>query len=377
MKITITAVKADTGSIGGHIVPAQEMKDAIAKVFEEAKGVKIIDYHVQSVGDDIAIIVTHTKGEDSSEIHELAWLAFCQSTEVAKTQGLYGAGQDLLKDSFAGNIRGMGPAIAEMEIEERPGETILCFQADKTEPGAYNLPLYLMFNDPMHNSGLILSPKMKEGFNVEIIDVEETDSDSIISLNFPEDSYDIAALIRNNHQFIIEKVFSRTTGEIAAVNCTTRLNLIAGKYVGKDDPIMMVRAQSQFPATGEILSPFTIAHYVAGFMRGSHHGPLTPVKVNSGISFFDGPPVVSAVAFNVRNGKLSKMIDCFEDQFWDVVRKKANLKALYIREQGFSGPAMQEDKELEYGGIVEKLEKLKAQFYFRKKPIVKKVSTKS
>jgi fructose 1,6-bisphosphate aldolase/phosphatase len=41
-------------------------------------------------------------------------------TEVAKEQGLYGAGQDILKDAFSGNVKGMGPAVAEMEFEERP-----------------------------------------------------------------------------------------------------------------------------------------------------------------------------------------------------------------------------------------------------------------
>jgi len=71
--------------------------------------------------------------------------------------GLYGAGQDLLKDSFSGNVKGMGPAVAEMEIEERPNEPFVLFAADKTDPGAYNLPSYLGFADPMFSSGLILS----------------------------------------------------------------------------------------------------------------------------------------------------------------------------------------------------------------------------
>ena len=72
---------------------------------------------------------------------------------------MYGAGQDLLKDSFSGNVKGMGPAVAEMEIEERPNEPFLFFAADKTDPGAYNLPLYLAFADVMNTPGLILSPK--------------------------------------------------------------------------------------------------------------------------------------------------------------------------------------------------------------------------
>ena len=34
-------------------------------------------------------------------------------------------GQDLLKDSFSGNVRGMGPGVAEIEMEERPSEVFL------------------------------------------------------------------------------------------------------------------------------------------------------------------------------------------------------------------------------------------------------------
>ena len=48
-------------------------------------------------------------------------------TQVAKEEGLYGAGQDLLKDSFSGNVKGMGPGVAEMEFEERPNEAFTVF----------------------------------------------------------------------------------------------------------------------------------------------------------------------------------------------------------------------------------------------------------
>jgi fructose 1,6-bisphosphate aldolase/phosphatase len=36
----------------------------------------------------------------------------------------------------------MGPAVAELEFEERANEPFLFFAADKTDPGAYNLPLW-------------------------------------------------------------------------------------------------------------------------------------------------------------------------------------------------------------------------------------------
>jgi len=63
------------------------------------------------------------------EIHKLAWDAFEAGTAIAKQEGLYGAGQDLLKDSFSGNVKGMGPGVAELEFEERPNEAFTVFAA--------------------------------------------------------------------------------------------------------------------------------------------------------------------------------------------------------------------------------------------------------
>jgi fructose 1,6-bisphosphate aldolase/phosphatase len=102
---------------------------------------------------------------------------------------------------------------------------------------------------------------------------------------------------------------------------------------------MLVRVQGSFPATGEVLAPFTICHYVAGFMRGSHTGPLMPVKRNTSVSFFDGPPIVSCMAFCVHEGKFTHPADAFDHPYWDYVRDKASRKAYEIREQGFSGAA--------------------------------------
>jgi hypothetical protein len=51
--------------------------------------------------------------------------------------------------------------------------------------------------------------------------------------------------------FVISRLFRRDDpGEPVAVASTSRLSLIAGRYVGKDDPIMVVRAQSGLPAVG-------------------------------------------------------------------------------------------------------------------------------
>lgn len=362
MKITLSVLKADIGSIGGHITPSQAIINEVKNFVQENGKNLIIDFRISHTGDDIAILCTHEKGALDEKVHKMAWDAFIAGTAVAKKQGLYGAGQDLLKDAFSGNIKGMGPAVAEMEFEERPNEPFVFFAADKTDPGAYNLPFYLGFCDPMYCAGLILSPKMSDGFTFRIIDVEYTEKDKIVELNAPEELYDIAALLRDGERYVIESIYSRSTGNQAAAVSTTRLHNIAGKYTGKDDPVALVRVQGEFPATGEVLAPFQIGHFVAGFMRGSHNGPLMPCKQNATISFFDGPPVVTGAAYCVNDGKLTEPADVFDHPFWDYVRTRVSEKASVIRRQGFSGPAMLPYSELEYGGIVEKLEKLEKKF---------------
>lgn len=362
MKITLSVLKADIGSIGGHITPSKKVLERVEDYISTEGSGTLLDYHVAYTGDDIGFLLSHELGKDSEKIHQLAWDAFKEGTQVAKEEGLYGAGQDLLKDAFSGNVKGMGPAVAEIEFEERPSEPFLFFMADKTEPGAYNLPLYLAFTDPMNTPGLILSPSLGKGFKFRIMDVEHTEADKIIELKAPEDLYDIAALLRDNGRFVVESIHSVNSGEQTVACSTTRLNKIAGKYVGKDDPVALVRVQKNFPATGEVLAPYKIGHFVAGFMRGSHHGPLMPVSQEDTISYFDGPPIVSALAFSVSDGKLTEPVDVFDNPFWDDIRKKVSRKAQDIREQGFSGPAMLGYEELEYGGIIKRMKKLEDEF---------------
>jgi fructose 1,6-bisphosphate aldolase/phosphatase len=364
MKITLSAIKADVGSIGGHICPSKQLLGSVEEHVRQ-RGVEaglIIDSYVSCTGDDIAIVMTHTRGVGDDQIHRLAWDAFVEGTAVAEEQGLYGAGQDLLRDAFSGNVRGMGPAVAEMEVDERPNEPFLFFAADKTDPGAYNLPLYLAFADPMNTPGLMLAPSMAEGFRFSIMDVARVDGDWIIELNTPEDLYDIATLLRDTERYVVESIWSRASGEQAVAACTTRLHNIAGKYTGKDDPVMLVRVQKSFPATGEILAPYAIGEYVAGGMRGSHTMPLMPVELNSTISYFDGPPAVSCAAFAMHNGKLTEAVDAFRHPFWDRVRGRIADKAIEMRRQGFFGAAMLPMSELEYTGIMEKLSALGERF---------------
>lgn len=367
MKLTLSVIKADIGSIGGHIRPSEALLDRVRKVVERERGELLIDARVSATGDDIAILMTHRHGVGAEPVHKLAWDAFLAGTQIARGQGLYGAGQDLLKDAFSGNVRGMGPAVAEMEFDERPGEPFLFFAADKTDPGAFNLPLYLGFADPMNTPGLLLSPELAKGFRFVIMDVNHTEGDRIIELNAPEDLYAIAALLRDTERYVVESIYSRASGEQAVAACTTRLHNIAGKYTGKDDPVMLVRVQKDFPATGEVIAPFAIGPFVAGGMRGSHNMPLMPVPLDSGISYFDGPPIVSCAAFSVHDGILTEPQDVFAHPFWQRVRSNVAEKAMDVRRQGFFGAAMLPMNELEYTGITTTLAALEKRFALRAK----------
>lgn len=97
-------------------------------------------------------------------------------------------------------------------------------------------------------------------------------------------------------------------------------------------------------------------------LRGSHNMPLMPVPLESGVSYFDGPPIVSCAALCVRDGHLTEAQDVFAHPFWDRVRTHVADKAIEMRRQGFFGAAMLPMNELEYTGITTTLQALDARF---------------
>jgi fructose 1,6-bisphosphate aldolase/phosphatase len=301
MKITLSVIKADIGGYVGHSDAHPECVctagDALAKAKESGL---LIDYHTTKCGDDLQLIMTHQRGENNADIHEMAWNTFVACTEVAKKHKLYGAGQDLLTDAFSGNIKGMGPGAAEMEFEERTSEPVVVFMADKTSSGAWNLPLYKMFADPFNTIGLVIAENMHQGFKFEVHDVKESKK---ITFKTPEEIYDMLVFIGAANRYPIKSVYT-LSGEIAASSSTQKLAFLAGRYVGKDDPVCIVRCQGSFPAVGEVLEPFAKPYLVEGWMRGSHYGPLMPVSVADSLpTRFDGPPRVTALGFQLAEGR--------------------------------------------------------------------------
>ena len=341
--VTVSVIKADIGGIGGHTRPSDGVIEAFSRTVNNSKDLWI-DRYVGYCGDDIHLVISHERGVGDAKIHEMAWNAFMDGTQIAKYQGLYGAGQDLLKDSFSGNIKGMGPGVAEMEFDERPNEAFTVFAADKTEPGAFNYPMYRLFADSMSNTGLIVNKSLAEGVRFRIMDVQEG---AVAELNLWEDKPTIEAALMYPGRYVIDTITTKSGEPIVAAS-TDRLHNIAGTYVGKDDPVCIVRTQKLFPATEEAGSAFNNPHYVAGNTRGSHNMPLMPVRLNSAATINFCIPIVQALVFSMHEGRLTGPFDGFSTPDWDLVRETATRKALEMRSQGFIHPATLVPEELEY-----------------------------
>ena len=325
MRLTLSILKADIGSPGGHTRPAHAVRDRVKADVDAAvtRGL-LLDALVTYTGDDIAITCSHTRGPDATEVHQMAWDAFVAGTAVAQARGDYAAGQDLLVDAPSGNIRGAGPAVAEVAFDHdpvktntvRPAESVLFLYADKCGPGAYNLPLFLALADPMYCGGLLLKPEMSQGFTFRLMDMEHTAGDRLIDLHAPEDYYRIVALLRDETRYAIDSVWSRAHPDQQVVAASTsRLKNIAGKYVGKDDPVAIVRTQGLFAAPEELLLPWAVCPYVTGDARGSHVMPITPMPINSEVRFAYCQPIVAALGCSVDpQGRFtSEVTDFFAD----------------------------------------------------------------
>lgn len=359
-KITVSVIKADVGSVAGHACPHPKMlRGCNETLLEGVRDGTINDFYVTRVGDDINLFMVHDRGENDSEVHHLAWNSFQCATKIAKEMKLYAAGQDILTDAFSGNVKGAGPGSAEVEFEERVAEPLLFFMADKTEPSAYSLPLTRIFMDPFTTTGLVIDPRAHEGYRFEIHDV--MDSKKVI-MSAPEESYDILSLLGDTTRYAIKRVMSRRKKlGVGAVVSTDKLNVAAGKYVGKDDPVMVVRAQSGFPAVGEVLQPFMFPMLVPGWMRGSHYGAWYPCGVDdSDPSYFDGPPRICCLGMQVSNGRLQGLedpdsppgvhepVDFFAKSVWDHARRKAVEMSIYMRGHGPFMPGILSPEEMEY-----------------------------
>lgn len=371
-KLTFTVIKCDAGSPGGHTQPSAAMLTEVKEVMTDLDWV--IDLLITHTGDDIAIIVTHVLGVNSSVVHKACRTAFEAAAKVAEDEGNYGFGQDLFATAPSGNVRGTGPGVAELDFEllpkHRPAEAITVIAADKCGPGAFNHALYYAFADPARSSGFLLSPDVAQGFTFVIEDMDhkadlKRPTHRQIRLNSPEQNLDILVLLRQIDRYGVAAIYSRAyPDEIAVAVSTDRLHNITGIYQGKDDPVLVARQQKFFPALEEIIDPFRLTSLVTGDARGSHTMPLMPVPINTPVAGAYCLPIVSCLAMSVSpKGEFGKnAIDVFGNLAWDRYRLQAQERADWMRQQAPFGVAMASQEEISYTGLAIRQARLNERF---------------
>src|SRR5437762_2874589 len=197
--------------------------------------------------------------------------------------------------------------------------------------------------------------------------------EKVITLRAPEDLYDIEGLTRSS-RFVIARVWSRNEkgerDQLGYVCSAERLHNIKTKkgftYGGKDDPVLLAFAQGDWPAPGEITSPWATAPMVAGDCRGSHNLHILPMPINSQTSYWSGP-ILSAITLscNIHTGRIGAISDQFSlGTPWDEVRRTASQLAIQFRHaHGVKQPATLHEDELEYQeGWRERRARLERQF---------------
>ena len=372
-KVTVSVIKADVGSVVGHSRPHPEMLKAAKDILADAQKQGVIeDFYVTRVGDDINLFMSHYKGEGNKDVHGAAWECFQKAAKIAKSMKLYAAGQDILTDAFSGNVKGAGPGSAEMSFVERGSEPMLFFMADKTEPSAYTLPLSRIFLDPFTTTGLVIDARAKKGFDVEIQDVI---GHRKVVMSSPEETLSILSLLGDTSRYAIKRICSRAGLGPAVVVSTDKLNLTAGKYIGKDDPVCVCRCQSGLPSVGEYTQPFVNTMLVAGWMRGSHYGAFYPCSPeDSDPVYFDGPPRICCLGFQLNEGKFQGLepmgakggdhipVDFFKSDTFDAARANAVKASRLMRSQGPFMPSILGPEEMEYTSRPEVLKDLMDRF---------------
>ena len=388
----IKATKADVGGVGGHVVAAEEVKGVVAKFVLENNGYRgepiFTSLIVTHTGDDVAVTGITSEKVPMEVIDELMWDALSEGAAKASELGLYGPGQDLIADAFTGNLRGAGPASVVLPLPvrpENPSQTVVASFADKTEPMAFNYFATGAYLLPRFNSGLVIAAsKMKRGYLFEVVDLDtkaqavETGAhprdqraldgkmeelakglqERVVRLRGPEDLYDIEGLTRSS-RFCVARIWSRDEkgqpSQLGYVVSAERLHNIKTKrgftYGGKDDPVMLAFAQGDWPAPGELTSPWAACPMVAGDCRGSHNLHIIPVPINWQTSYWSGPILACiTLSVNLSRGRIGAISDQFAlGTPWDWVRTRASELAVQFRvAHGIKQPATLHEDELEY-----------------------------
>ncbi|MFA4905117.1 MAG: fructose 1,6-bisphosphatase [Candidatus Margulisiibacteriota bacterium] len=376
-----TIIKADIGGVGGHVVVHPHVMQEVIRHIAENSQDLISAFFVSGAGDDISINLVHQRGYNDPAIQQLCFKAFDGAIETARQLGLYGPGQDMVKTEDSegkmryvfeqtGNISGAGPSIAEIMLDPiQTQNQVLFVWSDKTDPGSYSIPLYKSFGQIwMQDSQILAFSNARNGNYFLVQDVELKDAaaemgkttdevgqmgSGLVMLRSGVDDRMIATILSDRDRFAIKAIFGidengRPARRIVSVS-TDKLHNIGGEYLGKDDPVMLMLAQKDQAAPGEIVrAGWSKPFLVAGNCRGSHNAVLMPSVLFSGTEYSSNPVVTSAtVSVHTPTGYIGGMVDNFYGPAWEHIRQQAAIHDTWFHEaHGFFQP-----KELNKGAL--------------------------
>ena len=93
MKTTLSIIKADIGSIGGHIRPSQKLVEEVRSyVASKGKGM-VTDFFISHTGDDIAILFSHGLGKEVKRSINWPGMPLWPGQSWLKSRGYTGLGK--------------------------------------------------------------------------------------------------------------------------------------------------------------------------------------------------------------------------------------------------------------------------------------------
>lgn len=304
---TLSVFRACAGGyVGtGHVHPA--LLDAVREAVAEAKDASLVaDGYVARCGDDIGLVLLHGEASGSESIRALAADAFERAIAVGRRLHQHG-------------VNGHPPDVdgAELSLDVRDSEPVLCFFADKAGAGSWNVHLYRMFGDPFNTPALLSDEAMSRGFRFH------ANGTSSGSFDLPDDLYRFLAVAGQSGSCVRE-VRSRATDELGAVSS------------GGRDPVLIVRCGSPFPSVEEVLEAFAMPYALGSSDSGP--SPLVPVSANGDASTRSLGRAIG-LGFQLAPDRLVGPRDLLGDAAFDDARRQAATAADYLRRHGPFAPA--------------------------------------
>lgn len=284
MRTTIAVFRVRPGGYVGDGSLHPGVIDAAREAVGEARAAdEVRDAFVARCGGVLAIVLTAIG--DGAGLDEVAARAAGRAAKVATSLGQYRAVDD------------PPLAAARVTFEEGGADPVLCLVSASAAEGAWNIPLYRAFGDPMHSTGLVRDESMRRGFRFTGV----SRGGACVSYDLPEDLHDLVGACVER-RVVLRTVLSRAGGDTAAAAS------------GSDDPVLVVRCHGGLPA---------IADMLAAVARPGGPHPLMPVSTNDDSTSASAVGRVIGLGFQMSDARLIGPRDMLADRMFDGARRRA------------------------------------------------------